>query len=619
VVKRAVRRSQLISPWGVGQMINFPGDESLMVCGLDAWEKVYQSAPDGQEEFIIREERLEKRLGVSHFRLPPEFRSRRTGVRNAELRIPCVRFPLWHYCPYCGSMEKLSPFGSRQKCKGPNYSDGLSCHNLPERRRPWLIPVRFIAICEEGHIEDFPFMEWVHRDRPHDSFCNLRLLPGRGSSALSGIKIVCSCSQSRTMSMAFNDHSLDKIKKCSGNRPWLGETENDEETCGCSLRVVQRGASNVYFPEVRSSIYLPYWDKTTNRKAIEIVEQYWSRISGHRVNGQLDRSIIDFLAEIKDVDPEQLYKAAQEKLSSQYGGATEDKIEDSEETYRRMEYEAILSGAGGENQDFYVVNVNGAEYERELSTYLKSVALLHKIKETRAYVGFSRLLPENNRTVSELKRELYFSPNIDWLPAIVVRGEGIFFEFDGERLNNWAELPQVKQRTELLNANVRAYRVSSGQNAKKYSAKFILLHTFAHLIINQLSYSCGYGSSALRERIYCDELHPDKPMNGVLIYTASGDSEGSLGGLVRQGQLGRLEEIVLTALQEATWCSSDPICMESKGQGPNSCNLAACHTCALLPETSCENGNRILDRLLVVGSPSDPDLGYFARWDEAFS
>lgn len=600
-------------------MINFPGDESLMVCGLDAWEIVYQTAPHGKDEFVIREERLEKRLGVSHFRLPPDYRIPGTGVKNANLQIPCVRFPLWHYCPYCGSMEKLTLYGSRQKCKGPNYSEGLSCHNKPVHRRPWLIPVRFITVCEMGHIEDFPFMEWLHRDRPHDSFCKLRLLPGRSSSALSGIKIKCSCSQSRTLATAFNDNSMANIKKCSGNRPWLGEVDNKEENCGCNLRVVQRGASNVYFPEIRSSIYLPYWDKTTNRKVIELVEQYWSKISGHRVNGQLDRNFIDAIAEIKQVDPDELYKAAHEKFIHQHNVESEEKIEDSEETYRRMEYEAILSGLGGENQDFYVVNVQGRDYTKNLSQYFRSVALLHKIKETRALIGFSRLIPESRLTLSEKKAELQLSENIDWLPAIVVKGEGIFFEFDGERLSRWSNLPQVKKRTEMLNHNIRAFRSLNGEASHDVSAKFILLHTFSHLIINQLSYSCGYGSSALRERIYCDEIHSDKPMNGVLVYTASGDSEGSLGGLVRQGQPGRLEEIVLTALQEATWCSSDPICMESRGQGPDSCNLAACHTCALLPETSCEHANRILDRLLVVGSPNDPELGFFARWDESSS
>ncbi len=77
-------------------------------------------------------------------------------------------------------------------------------------------------------------------------------------------------------------------------------------------------------------------------------------------------------------------------------------------------------------------------------------------------------------------------------------------------------------------------------------------------------------------------------MSGVLIYTASGDSEGSLGGLVRQGKQGNLETIVYNAIENARRCSSDPICIDSSGQGPNSCNLAACHNCALLRETCCE-------------------------------
>lgn len=99
-------------------------------------------------------------------------------------------------------------------------------------------------------------------------------------------------------------------------------------------------------------------------------------------------------------------------------------------------------------------------------------------------------------------------------------------------------------------------------------------------------------------------------MLGLLVYTASGDSEGSLDGLVRMGEPGNLEGVIWRALEDATWCSSDPVCAQSEGQGPDSCNLAACHNCALLPETCCENGNRLLDRLLVVGE-SEEDTGYF--------
>jgi Domain of unknown function (DUF1998) len=615
--KRTIRRTQLISPWGVGQMINFPGDESLMVCGLDAWERIYQSSNNGSEEFIIREERLEKRLGVSHFRLPPEYRQPGAGVKNPNLKIPCVRFPRWHYCPRCGSMEKLSLFGSQQKCKGPSYSDGMSCHSFPERKRPYLIPVRFIAICELGHIEDFPFMEWVHTDREHDSYCNLRLRAGRSNSSLSGILIHCSCTAKRSLFGAFNEGALSNIKLCSGHRPWLGEGEKESKECGIELRVVQKGASNVYFPDTRSSIYLPQWEQSTDRRVVEILEKYWDKLTSHRVDGQLNKAVFEMVAEMRNVDCIKLMTAAEKKLSrdSETNLANDDS--DSEEMYRKLEYDAILSGAGGDNQDFSVTNKNSSEYGNIINRYFKSISLLHKLRETRAMVGFSRWNPEDGRPLYEKKEALHLQESIDWLPAIVVRGEGLFFEFDSQMLNSWLEKISVHERAQKLADNYNAARRKNGWEEEVISPKFILLHTFAHILINQFSFECGYGSSALRERIYCENEYQENPMHGVLIYTASGDSEGSLGGLVRQGLPGNLENILISALHNAKWCSSDPVCMESAGQGPDSCNLAACHSCALLPETSCEESNKKLDRALLTGTHENIDIGYFAGFDES--
>ena len=162
-----------------------------------------------------------------------------------------------------------------------------------------------------------------------------------------------------------------------------------------------------------------------------------------------------------------------------------------------------------------------------------------------------------------------------------------------------------------MSDNYNRPRKKKGREDRNITPQFILIHTFAHLIINQFSYECGYGSSSLRERIYCNLDFPKEKMNGVLIYTASGDSEGSMGGLVRQGQPGNLETIVNNAIENARWCSSDPICIDSIGQGPNSCNLAACHNCALLPETCCEESNMLLDRAMLIGTLNDPELGYF--------
>ena len=216
-------------------------------------------------------------------------------------------------------------------------------------------------------------------------------------------------------------------------------------------------------------------------------------------------------------------------------------------------------------------------------------------------------LPLNS--ISKAKSNIRLG-NGNWLPAVEVYGEGIFFEFNSETLSEWAQKPDVIQRISGLNTSYQNSFFSK-RAPGNIRPEFVLIHTFAHLFINQLSYECGYGSSSIRERIYCEKTTNHSNMCGVLIYTASGDSEGSLGGLVRQGEAGRLEDTILAAIHNAEWCSSDPICIESLGQGPESCNLAACHNCALLPETCCECGNRLLDRGTVIGVLDRSDIGYF--------
>ena len=144
-----------------------------------------------------------------------------------------------------------------------------------------------------------------------------------------------------------------------------------------------------------------------------------------------------------------------------------------------------------------------------------------------------------------------------------------------------------------------------------FSPRYVLLHTLAHLLIRQLTVECGYQEAALKERIYSTYPGSSKDMAGILIYTSASDSDGSLGGLVRQGEPDLLENVMRDLLQEATWCSSDPLCIESKSQGFNSLNYAACHACTLLPETSCEARNCLLDRASVVGKPDDRSIGFF--------
>ncbi len=194
-------------------------------------------------------------------------------------------------------------------------------------------------------------------------------------------------------------------------------------------------------------------------------------------------------------------------------------------------------------------------------------------------------------------------------------GEGIFVTLDEEALCTWENQPEVKARAHLLsNRYLAAAEEHKRQVTREVTARMVLLHTLSHILINRLNYECGYSSASLRERIYVsqDKTHP---MAGILIYTSSGDSEGTLGGLVRMGEPAEFERVLARAIEGAQWCSADPVCMESAvqgGQGPDGLNGAACHSCTLLPETSCEEFNRLLDRGLLVGTFTNPSLGFFS-------
>jgi hypothetical protein len=41
--KNKVRSSQLLSPFGVGQIVNLPEEVSVMVCGLNLWDEEIQN------------------------------------------------------------------------------------------------------------------------------------------------------------------------------------------------------------------------------------------------------------------------------------------------------------------------------------------------------------------------------------------------------------------------------------------------------------------------------------------------------------------------------------------------------------------------------------------------
>ena len=563
-IKGQVRRTQLVTTYGVGALIAV-GDESFMVAGLDQW-------PLG--EIDLHEPRLERRLQVVGFRQPP--------ASEKKPDVPVIRFPRWHSCPKCGRLADHRTLAGA--------FDSNTCAHCNRT----LVPSRFVVVCAKGHIGEFPYLRWVHEGRPPEGQEHELFLDALGETAgLNDIVIRCSCGRSRSMAGAFTRGAFNGIASCLGQRPWLKAPNED---CGTVIRALQRGASNVWFGSMKSAISIPPWSQA----AFQLLNQYWTilrAIPTLAVPETLET--LGLGAGAFSIDD--LVKAVEDRKALESEDAMAATV--TEEEFRRQEYEALQHGQPEDSGSQQFVAIPGQPPD-SLKPWLSSVVKVPRLREVRALDGFTRLLPAG--LGSDLAPLALEPPN--WLPGIEVRGEGVFITLNEDALKKWSDHVEVRQRAAWLNAQY-AQRAESWGHAvdRTITPRFLLTHAFAHALINELSLEAGYPAAALRERLYVFD-----DVAGALIYTATTDSAGSLGGLMAQAEPSRLASTVRGAVGRFSWCSSDPVCIESSAGGADALNLAACHACALLPETSCEEMNALLDRALVVGLPGAPEVGFFA-------
>ncbi len=262
-----------------------------------------------------------------------------------------------------------------------------------------------------------------------------------------------------------------------------------------------------------------------------------------------------------------------------------------------------------------------------LDHWFDLVGAASRLREVRALAGFSRIQPypvsveRVNRAIAGGMISPLSKSSPDWLPAAEIRGEGIFLRFRSETIDRWIKgNPKLVERTFILEVRSRQMAEECGYSRDyTITPRLLLVHSFSHALIRQISVESGYSSSALRERLYISEADHERPamkrpvMNGVLIYTGSPDSEGSLGGLVRLADPQFLGPIIQKTLDNARWCGSDPVCLETDpNQSGERISGSACHCCLLLPETACEKFNRELDRAVLFGDSEENFAGYFS-------
>lgn len=605
-----VRRSQLISTYGIGAIVDLEKG-SFMPMGLEDWE-----ASTRLPSLSIGEPRLQMMLGVNHFRLGP-VKQDIPGTRQVSARstAPAVRFPEWHECPTChrigreGAPFELAADGGRLTCLAHGGAT------------VYATPVRFVVACRRGHISDFPWVWWAHRSRP-DGICdNPSLYLGSRAQSASLGDLYVECRSCRTgdrptmqsLGEAFGTEALSG-SPCRGFRPWLYD---HEQGCTEAVRTIQRGASNVHFPVVCSALSIP----PASEAVSQIVQDVMPMLSA--VPAETIPAVLAGLANQYQI-PVELLLAAHRQLIAIQSGAT-----DLTERLSRADEYAALSE---DRRDTVMAGIvpqfmnDVLEPPAELTGWFDLIGAASRLREIRVLAGFSRIEPFpvsaervqqaiSDGSVSPLSK----SPR-NWLPAAEIRGEGIFMRFRTAAVDKWIhDNPAVIRRAATLEDRSRAIAERRGY-VRDYNVtpRLLVVHAFAHALIRQISIECGYSASALRERIYVAEAEADTAaMNGVLIYTGSPDSEGSLGGLVRLAEPHLLVPIVRQTLRSVAWCGSDPVCLETEpSQSGDRVSGAACHCCLLLPETACERFNRELDRAVLVGDSDGAFAGFFADAEE---
>lgn len=593
-----IRQSQIVTTFGPGAMVDLP-DHAVIIGGLDHWTR-YEDYPITEERLAAKVKALLKRDTIKFFAPPPDDEDPSMPITGITVWL----FPEWFVAQ---SEERRGDVRSRPLVYRTDLDRGMTYRR--DREKPVkVVPIRFVQACPRGHVSDINWKLFVHG--PGDSCSRPLWIDERGTSGdLAEVFVRCECGKSKGLNVATN-FAAAPLGYCKGTRPWLGSY--GAEPCGGPGRSAQpnrllvRAASNAYFAQTLSVISIPEADERVRSAVTEVWEQYlqYSESLDELISERRKKPVS---AALEGLTNEEVW----EEVRRRKGG-----VAPAPAGIREAEIKTLLSSpeaVGNDQPDgvFYARTIEIPKGEPALTDKLSRVVKVHRLREVIAQVGFTRFeaaVPDVNGELALDVERADLSLNQDWLPAVENRGEGVFIGFKSDAIKEWMDRGAVTRRSVQLLEGFKAWQKANQASSAKFpGAPFIMLHSLSHLLITTVALDCGYASSSIRERVYTSESG-----YGILLYTASPDAEGTLGGLVESAD--RIDHYLRQAIELGQLCSNDPVCAQHRPdtwEEDRFLHGAACHGCLLLAEVSCERRNDFLDRALVVPTVDGADAAFF--------
>ncbi len=605
VVVGEIRPSQLLWTYGPGASIDLP-NISVVTLGLENWDQDLCRP--------IRERRLlhmvRRILGnqVESLLIPPVTSDERPDPFSDEAKqgVPVKPFPRWLRCVKCGLLAEFD--SGLFKCKSnpfrPEFTRFVH-ENCGKARNADVVPTRFLLACRNGHLDDFPWHWFVH-DGPSSCRGTLRFYESGASLQTENLWVGCDeCGARKSMARAFGRTGPENLPGCRGRHPHLDRFEDCDEP----PRAILLGATNGWFPVTISSLVIPL----DRDPVVQLVEDNWDVFGdlesldelGVTIRTLIRRNVIPGLDKYS---PETIWNEIERRKRGDGENAFVTDVD-----MKVPEWQVLTASEPPVDWPHFMVTKVGAPTRYD--EWICSVVLVERLREVNALVGFTRVEPpeEMGETGERPRMAPLSNAPPRWVPVNEVHGEGIFIQFNEEKITEWLRLDAVARRDEELRNGHQGWRNARrlDPNEGYPGIRYVLLHTFAHLLLRELALECGYNAASIRERVYASKEGDETTMAGVLLYTAAPDSDGTLGGLVELGKPNNLGRLMAQALDRARICSSDPLCSEHLPEGDRSLHAAACHACTFTAETSCERGNRYLDRALLVPIIGHENVAFF--------